>query len=225
MSELERVWKSSKSLFHHKKVEETFNAELPNANLRGAIIIIAVATLLSSGISAISTVEAAFFGAYEYNVVSEVADIGHAEFEIEPLIPFILFQLFFLAPFSLIYVIGFEGVTFKILKLIGGKADFSGHLYLSAIGTLALAMASILILLAPLPYIQFFAAVGLILFTVYFVTYVTAKAYEAAHKLPLLHVIAVVVLMLVPRLVLMQIILKMAAGFFGIPEVYEISGV
>ncbi len=225
MSDLERVWESSKSLFNYKNVEKTFNSELPNADLRSAIVVLAVAALLSSGISATSTVLMALFGTYEYNVISEVADIGQAEFDMEPLIPFILFQMLFLAPFSLVYGVVFEGAAFKILKLIKGKANFAQHLYLSAIGTLALAMASVLIILAPLPYLQFFGAIGLIVLTVYFVTYVTAKAYEAAHQLPLLPVLVIVLLMLIPRFMLMHIILGIAGGFFGLPETYEISGV
>ena len=225
MGDLERVWESSKSLFNYKKVEETFNSELPNSDLRTAIMILAAAALLSSGISAISTVVMALFGTYEYNVISEVADIGQAEFDMEPLIPFILFQILFLAPFSLAYGVVVEGAAFKILKLFKGRANFAQHLYLAAIGTLSLAMASALIILAPLPYLQFFGAVGLIVLTVYFVTYVTAKAYETAHKLPLLPVLAFVLLMLIPRLLVMQAILKIAAGFFGIPETYEITGV
>lgn len=225
MRDLKGVWESSKALFNYKKVEDTFNAELPKADLRLAIIILALAALLSSGLSALSTVEAALFGTYEYNTVSEVTEITPVEFEIGPLIPFIMFQFLFLAPFSLAYGIAFEGASFGILKLLRGKANFGEHLYLSSIGALSLAMASALILLAPLPCFQFFGALGLIVLTVYFVTYVSAKAYEAAHKLPLLPVIAVVMLMLVPRLVLMQFILKIAAGFFGIPESYDIGGV
>lgn len=225
MGDLERIWESSKSLFNYKKVEDTFNAELPKADLRIAILVLAVAALLSSGLSALSTVEAALFGTYEYNTVSEVSEIAPVDFDITPLVPFIIFQFLFLAPFSLVYGVAFEGAAFKILKLFKGKADFREHLYLSAIGALSLSMASALILLAPLPCFQFFGAVGLIVLTVYFVTYVTAKAYETAHKLPLLPIVALVLLMLVPRLLLMQFILRIVAGFFGIPESYDISGV
>ncbi len=225
MSNLEGVWESSKSLFDYKKVEDVLNAELPNANLKTAIIIFTAAALLTSALSVLSTVEAALFGTYAYNTMSEVVDIGQANFNIEPLMPFILFQFIFLAPFSILYGLVFEGITYKILKLIKGKADFSQHLYLSSIVTFALAMASALSLLAPLPCLQYFGALGLIALTAYFVIYVSAKAYEAAHKLPLLPVIAIVVIMLIPRLVLMIFILQEVSGIFGIPETYEISGV
>lgn len=225
MSELERIWESSKSLFFHKKVEEALNAELPHADLRNAIIIFAAAALLTSGFSVLSTIEAALFGTYAYNTMAEVVDMGQADFDIGPLVPFILFQFLFLAPFSIAYGIFFEGITYKILKLIKGKADFRQHLYLSSLVTLSLGIASALSLLAPLPCLQFVGALGLIIMTAYFVTYVSAKAYEAAHKLPLLPVLVVVFVLLIPRLALMIFILQTASGVFGIPETYEISGV
>jgi hypothetical protein len=226
MGELERIWESAKSLFFPKKVEETLKAELPKANLRNAIIIFAAAALLTSAFSVLSTIEAALFGTYAYNTMAEVVDIGQADFDIGPLVPFILFQFFFLAPFSLAYGIFFEGLTYKILKLIKGKADFRQHLYLSSLVTLSLAIASALSLLAPLPcLIQVVGALGLIILTLYFMTYVSAKAYEAAHRISLLPILAVVFVLLVPRLLLMLFILQWAPGIFGIPESYEISGV
>ena len=225
MSDLERVWESSKSLFNYKKVESTLEAERPKASIRLAIIIMAIAALITAALTVLSTIEAALFGTYAYNTMAEVVDIGEATFNIEPLIPFILFQFVFLAPFSLVYGLAFEGITFKILKLLKGKADFSQHLYLSSIVTLGIAIATVLSLLAPLPCLQYIGAFGLIGLVAYFMTYVSIKAYEAAHRLPLLPVIAVVAVLLIPRLALMIFILQEASEFFGIPEAYEISGV
>ncbi len=225
MEDLSRVWGSSKSLFSYGRIGETFKAELPHSDFRLGLAVFAVAAILTAVLASVSKVEEAHFGVFTYNTVAEIADIGQAVLDTGLLLQFALFQFLFIAPFSMVFSLVYERIAYQIFRLIGGKATFAQQYYLASIIGLAMAISTALGLLVPLPCLGPLAGLAFILITLYFVIFVSSKAYEIAHQLPFVHTLIIVLVLLLPRAIVMSFILIEATALFGLPEYYNISGV
>ncbi len=224
MEVLSRVWGSSKSLFSYKRITEAFKAELPHADFRSALAVFALAAVLTALLASVSKVEEVHFGIFTYNTVAEIAEIGQAVVDTNLLLQFALFQFLFIAPFSMVFSLVYEGIAYRIFRLIGGKATFEQQYYLASIIALSMAISTGLGLLIPLPCLGPLAGIAFILITLYFVIYVSSKAYEVMHQLPFVHTLIVVLVLLVPRAIVITFVMIEASALFGLPEYYSISG-
>jgi hypothetical protein len=221
------VWESAKLLFNYKKVEGVFKKELPNADFRTGLTILIVSALLAAGIALGSTLETAYFGAYTYNIVSEIIDVGHAEILLENYIPIALFLLLFMAPFIVIFGIAYEWIAYQIFRIIGGKGTFKQQFYLSSFVSLPIAASTLISFLVPLPFLTLIAMLAMILVSLYFLLYVNPKAYQLVHNIRFVHAFLVVAALFIPRFLVFTFMLSEAGSFFGLPETlpYEITGV
>jgi hypothetical protein len=222
--ELGKVWNSAKLLFDYKKINKTFEEALPNADFRIGLVAFILAGFIGSAVAAISKFEEVHFGIYTYNTFSEVAEIGTVALDTEPIIKFAMLQLLIAFPFGVIFHLGYERVIYQIFKMVGGKATFAQHYYVSAIMAMAFAMVSFLGLLAPLPCLGVTAVVAIIILTLYFILYVNARAYEIAHKIPFAYALIAILVFLIPRLLIITFVMTFAGNALGIPEYYEING-
>jgi hypothetical protein len=225
--EATRIWECAKALFKYDKIEETLKGEIANADLRRGIYVFVGAALLSAIIAIGISAEAMYLVAFEYNTLADMAGGGEAIVQWENLIPFGLFELLFLVPFGIVFSLVYEGVSYQLLRLSGGRGTFAQQYYLSAVVALAIAISSAIGLVAPLPCLQLVGLVALVGLTLYFLFYVSVKAYEVVHDVSFLHAFVIVVLLVVPRFLVMAVIANTVAGLFGLPELmpYQISGV
>ena len=221
MKETQRLWQSATNLFHYRKIEKTMEDELPNADLRLAVMVIVAAGILSSMISILINLESIHLINFTYEVASEITAEPAPQISFDQLVPFALFQLLFNVPFIVLFTLVYEGIMFKILKALKGKATFMQQFYLSSIVMFAVALSSGVGLLLPLPCLQLLGIVAMIVLTVYFSLYVSARAYQVAHRIPFVHSFIVVALLLLPRFILMSVVVNAAAVFFGLPEAYS----
>jgi len=136
-----------------------------------------------------------------------------------------MLQILIAFPFGVIFQLGYERAIYQIFKIIGGKATFAQHYYVSAIMAMSFAILSFLGLVAPLPCIGITAVVAIIILSAYFILYVNAKAYEIAHKIPFIHALVVILIFLIPRLLIVGFVMTAAGNALGVPGYYEISGV
>ena len=86
----------------------------------------------------------------------------------DEMLPFALFQLFFNVPFFVLFVFVYEKIVYGIMKLTGGIGTFPQQFHVSVLVALAMAIASSLGLITPLPCLDVIAAVGLLVLTIYF---------------------------------------------------------
>lgn len=226
MHDLARVWESSKSLFSHKKIEETFRKELPNSDLRFGILIFGIAGLLTAAISLASTIELAYFGLFQLDTISEITGAGEPALDIMQFLPDAAFWLIFFVPFSIVYSLAYEGLLFGIFRFLKGKGTFAKQLYLSSIVSLSIAIASLLSLLFVFPGLNCIAGpVFILIGGIYLGLYVNSKAYEIAHDLPFMVTILMILAFAIPRILLMALIITEATAFMGLSSTIDFSGV
>jgi hypothetical protein len=181
-----RILDNSKNLFNYSKVEKSLKGELENADFRLALYVFLAAGLISAVLAVAGAATALYMGAYTYDTLSEITDIGQIEIQWEVLLPIALYQVL-LVPLGIVLSLGYEGAAYKIFRLTGGRGTFEKQFYISSLVMLSIAFASALNILISVPFFQILAVLVLLGLAIYFVFYVSVKAYEIVHDISGLH--------------------------------------
>ncbi|MBU0532216.1 hypothetical protein KKB44_01855 [Candidatus Micrarchaeota archaeon] len=214
----QRLWERIISLFDYSKVETVLKEELPKAEMKTALSLILIAAVFGSLISVLTLLETMQLVNFSYDMASDLTVTQQPQITISELVPFILFQFLFNAPFFVVFGLVYEAISYGIIKTTGGRGTFTQQYHLSAIVMSALMLTSTLSFLLPLPCLQIFAFLGLLLLTLYFIFFVSVKAYGIVHDISFLHALTIVVILTVPRFVLLVTLTNEAAMLFGLPQ-------
>jgi hypothetical protein len=221
----ERIWGSARALFHHGRIEDTLRKELPNSDLRLALMVVLVSGILLSLLSIATNIERIYMINYAIDVASEAAVEAPPPMAFGDIAPYAIFQLLFNVPFFILFAFIYEGIVFALMKITGGEGAFAQQFYLSSLVTLAWGIASGLSLLLVFPCIDMLAALALTVLTLYFLLIVNVKAYGMVHRISFLHGLVVVVALLVPRFWVLITVPAIVAGLLGLPQPFGLSGV
>ncbi len=218
------IWAAAKNLFYPMGVEKALKQEKPRADLRLGIYVFLAAALVSAVLTTAVAAWSIYMAAFEYKVLAEVSDIDNVEVHWEDLAPVAMFQISFMVPFSLVFSLVYEGIVYKIMRLTGGKGEFTKQYYLSSLVAFSLAMSLVLGFLLPIPCFWLLAVLGILLLTLYFTFYVNAKVYQLVHGISYSHALVIVLLLAIPKLLAIMFAANEAAVFFGLSE-FSLVGV
>lgn len=213
------IWESVKSLFNLGKVGTTLDKEMAKADFRLGVYIFLSAAILSAIISVAITGASMYFAAFEYNTLAEAAGYQEAVVDWSGLVPWALYQFVFLVPAGMAFSLIYEGFSYKVMRLTGGRGTFEKQYYLASLVTFGTVMASALGLFSVVPCMQLIAFLGVVVLSLYFILYVGVKAYEVVHEVNFMHAFIVVLLLGIFRLVILAAAVNATAPIFGLPEI------
>ncbi len=215
---LETSWNAAKSLFDYRKADETFSRMLPDADLRAAVSIFVVATLLGAVLSLAIYAESLYFAAYTYKTLAELAGSSvEPEPDFSTLGTFALFLLFSTVTVLLVCLFQ-DGIVYYALRLTGGKGTFTRQYYLSSLVALSMAISSAIMIFGVVPCAGALAFFAYVAMTLYFMFWVRCRAYAMVHDLSYLHVLVIVFLSCIPALAILIAANGAAAGALHLPQ-------
>lgn len=211
---LNELYNQATGLFDFKKID---NAFLGKGDIKKGLIFFAISTIISTLIQLALSIEIAHFQIFTYDTISKDIPIEEISVSWEPMVVFSISRLVVLVPFMFAFSYIFEFIAFKLLKITGGKGDFSTQFYYASIIAFSITLSSLFLFLSPIPCLGFTFVIFFLLLNIYFNIYVTSKAYSQVHGVDLKHAIAIVLILLIPRIIAVLAVNEVF-GLFGLPE-------
>jgi len=226
IEKLSLSWDSAKELFHYDRIDSTFESLLPQASLRAGAIVFFAAAIIAVILAFLSSIGMTYFEAFRYETIAELhgADI-EPEIDFSGLVPYSLYLLLFIVPFSMVFTLVYEWVAWRLLKLTGGKGEFKKQYQLASILTLSMSMVMALELLAPVPFLSYLAFFAFWLLFMYFGFFVRCRAYALVHDISFLHAFVIFVVVSAVAIPIAFFAIQNAVGLFNVPLPAQSAGV
>jgi hypothetical protein len=214
---LTTAWETTKSLFDPRKADEALRQRIPEANLRAAVALFLVATVVGAILSLIIYAETLYFAAFTYQTLAAAIGGPSPEPDFSSLGQFAVFVLIvslttFLVSFCQ------DGVIYYGLRLTGGKGTFTQQYYLSAFVALATAASSAVMVFGSVPCMGALAFLAYLALAFYFMFVVRCRAYATVHDLSYLHVLTIVFLSCIVAVAILLYVDGSAASTLHIPQ-------
>ncbi len=200
-------------LFNYRKIGGAFSEK---GEMNKALIFLGLSILANVVIQVVTEIEAGYFGIFSYETLAEVVPVEELIISWDPVIPFTLSRLAILVPFMFLSAYVFEWIAFKLLRITGGKGTFVRQFYYASIISFAVTLSSLILLLSPIPCAGLTFVLAYIVLSMYFSIYVTSKSYQVIHEVGLKHALAIVLLLIIPRVVAILAINEIF-GAFNLP--------
>lgn len=207
---------SAKALYEPGKLAETLGAMAGAADIRAAYAALALSGLVTLLLAFLTSLESVYLVNYSSDLVSEFSGIPQPRLELDSLVPVVAYQALLYLPFSIAIAVAHEALAFLIMKATGGKGSFSGQLYMAAVIALAISFSGVLSLFIPLPCLQVVAGFGILAINLYFLLYVSARAYSAVHGISVMHSLGVILLLVIPRFAILAFFTNWLAVLLGL---------
>jgi hypothetical protein len=213
-----KPWDSAKLLFNYREIDGALEKAIPDADMRLAVEVFILAGLITFIMSVVAIVGSAYIANAESATIQDA--IGVAQPRLEPIAlaaPIVLSFIIYM-PVSILLALALEYCAFRILRMIGGKATFAQQLYLSSLVALATAFASGFYIFFPIPCLQLFGAICLIIVNTYLALIVAGRAYSIAHRIGPIPGFMTTLMMALIKLVAIFLIINSVAPLLGLPQ-------
>ncbi|MFH1394488.1 MAG: hypothetical protein ABII71_06085 [Candidatus Micrarchaeota archaeon] len=179
------AWDIMKRTLDYGKAAAVFREQAAKASFRDAAIVYIIAAVYSAFLAVVMNVMSLFVVRSVYYFMG--IDVPEIELDTPLLAPYALYFFGLIMPLGLVITALMQAVTFKALRLTGGKGNFVKQLYLYSFLALALSVGSTLMLS------QFFSCLGLIpllgylFFSFYVQFYLQSVMLRDLHSISTLH--------------------------------------
>jgi hypothetical protein len=210
-------YKSAKDFYDPQKVTQTIKAAVAEADFNGAYAVLVIAGMITFCLALLTSLESVYLVNYSSDLVTQMSGIPQPRLDLSSIIPVVVYQILLYVPASIAVTLLHEGIAFVLIRLTGGKGKFRTQLFLASTVGLALSFSGVLSLFIPLPCLQIVAGIGIFLISVYFMFYVSGKAYMEIHGISALHAGLLLVLLSIARLGVQAILTNVLAIALGLP--------
>jgi hypothetical protein len=214
--EVSAGYKSAVDLYSPGKLAETLG-KMIESGAKPAYAILLLSGIITFFLAFATSLESVYLVNYASDMISDVSGIPQPRLDLDSLVPVVVFQLILYLPVSIAATIISEALSFGIIKATGGAGKFMTQLYVASVIALSVSFGGVLSLFILLPCLQIIAGLGLLAVTLYFMLYVSARAYSAIHGISMLHAGIVVILLAIPRLAVLAFMTNWLAALMGLP--------
>ncbi|HSB47585.1 MAG TPA: hypothetical protein VLD37_06235 [Candidatus Bilamarchaeum sp.] len=217
LQDLAFCYNSAKEFYDPSKVAATIAAAAKKADRNVALAVFVLAGTVTFLLAFLTSLESVYLVNYSSDLVSQMSGIPQPRLELESLIPVAIYQILLYVPASIVVALLHEAITFGIFRATGGRGKFWTQVFLASIIGLSISFSGVLSFFVPLPCLQIVAGIGIFVLTLYFMFYVTGKAYMEIHGISALHAGVVILFLAIARLAVLAVLTNALAVLMGLP--------
>lgn len=225
LEKLSLCYAVAKDLFYPDRVKKGLERLVPASERGLAIGIFLLSGLIVFAMSFLTSLESIYLANYASELISEVKGIPMPSLELSSLLPVVAYQFIIYVVLALALALIFEGISFGLFRISGGRGKFREQLFLASIISLAFSFTTALSLLMPIPLLNVVSSLAIIVATGYLVFYVTTKAYTIVHDVSFMHALVVLVISGLPRIAVTIFAMQALAAALGLASPTDIQGV
>ncbi len=213
-----KPWDSAKCLFNYHLIDGVLEKAVPDADMRLAIEVFILSALITFIMSFVAIIGSAYMANAESQAVQAAIGtvqptVGVADLYFPTLLALIIY-----VPVSILVSLALQYCSFRVLRMMGGKAAFAQQLYLSSIVTLAAAFTTVLYIFFPISCLQLLGGICFVAANIYLSIVAAGRAYSIAHRLGPVSGFAVALVVAMLNLVIILLITNAVSGMLGMPQ-------